>query len=58
MINKELKNEAREIETLTADDKKLRQMLGGLKKEQKVLTRRGFPILMDIPVLGNLFGNH
>jgi len=32
MINKELKNEAREIETLTADDEKLRQMLGGLKK--------------------------
>ena len=32
MINKELKNEAREIEALTADDKKLRQMLGGLKK--------------------------
>lgn len=32
MINKELKNEAREIEILTADDEKLRRMLGGLKK--------------------------
>ncbi|MBA2736317.1 MAG: hypothetical protein H0U50_05940, partial [Pyrinomonadaceae bacterium] len=32
MINKELKNMAEEIETLNADDKKLRQMLGGLKK--------------------------
>ena len=32
MINKELKNEAREIETLTADNEKLRRMLGGLKK--------------------------
>ena len=32
MINKESENETREIETLTADDKKLRRMLGGLKK--------------------------
>ena len=32
MINKEFKNKAEEIETLNADDEKLRQMLGGLKK--------------------------
>ncbi len=32
MINKELKTEAREIEILTADDEKLRRMLGGLEK--------------------------
>jgi C-terminal processing protease CtpA/Prc len=32
MINKELKNKVEEIETLTADDEKLHQLLGGLKK--------------------------
>ncbi|MCC6758626.1 MAG: type II and III secretion system protein, partial [Candidatus Omnitrophica bacterium] len=32
-------------------------VLGGLKQEQKVLTRRGVPGLMDVPVLGNFFGN-
>lgn len=32
MINKELKNKAGETEILTADDKKLHQLLGGLKK--------------------------
>ncbi len=30
-------------------------VLGGLRKENKVRTRKGFPILMDIPLLGRLF---
>jgi type II secretory pathway component GspD/PulD (secretin) len=31
-------------------------VMGGLKKDDKVHTKRGFPVLMDMPVLGSLFG--
>ncbi|MGE0269223.1 MAG: secretin N-terminal domain-containing protein [Candidatus Omnitrophota bacterium] len=31
-------------------------ILGGLKKDDKVHHKKGFPVLMDMPVLGNLFG--
>lgn len=31
-------------------------ILGGLKKNNKVHAKIGFPVLMDIPVLGNMFG--
>ena len=30
-------------------------VLGGLKKDDKVATSKGFPILMDMPVLGRMF---
>jgi len=32
-------------------------ILGGLKKENKAQTRKGLPVLMDIPYLGTLFSN-
>ncbi|MBZ0167688.1 MAG: type II and III secretion system protein, partial [Candidatus Omnitrophica bacterium] len=31
-------------------------VLGGLKKDDRVHTKKGFPGLMDVPVVGNLFG--
>ncbi|MDP8212429.1 MAG: secretin N-terminal domain-containing protein [Candidatus Zapsychrus exili] len=30
--------------------------MGGLKKDNKIHTKKGFPVLMDLPVLGFLFG--
>jgi len=30
-------------------------ILGGLKKDNKVHTRKGFPFLMDLPFIGNMF---
>jgi len=30
-------------------------VLGGLKKDNKVLVNRGIPVLMDMPLLGKLF---
>ncbi len=32
-------------------------VLGGLKKENKVYTHKGVPLLMNVPVLGRLFSN-
>lgn len=32
-------------------------VLGGLKKEQKVLSRKGVPVLMDIPIIQNFFSS-
>jgi len=32
-------------------------VLGGLRKENKTQTRKGFPVLMDIPILKTLFSN-
>ena len=31
-------------------------VLGGLKKDDKVHTKQGFPVLMDLPVIGSMFG--
>jgi len=30
-------------------------VLGGLKKDDKLHTKKGFPVLMDIPYLGKVF---
>ncbi len=30
-------------------------IMGGLKKQDKVHTKKGFPVLMDIPVIGKIF---
>ncbi|VAX34887.1 hypothetical protein MNBD_UNCLBAC01-1526 [hydrothermal vent metagenome] len=32
-------------------------IMGGLKKDDKVHTKRGFPVLMDLPVFGNMFSS-
>ncbi|MCA9404169.1 MAG: hypothetical protein KC897_10330, partial [Candidatus Omnitrophica bacterium] len=31
-------------------------VLGGLKKDDRVHSKKGFPALMDVPVMGALFG--
>ncbi|OGW95502.1 MAG: hypothetical protein A2Z81_09660 [Omnitrophica WOR_2 bacterium GWA2_45_18] len=31
-------------------------IMGGLKKDDKVHTKKGFPVLMDLPVVGSIFG--
>lgn len=44
-----------EVETTVMVKDGMTIILGGLKKENKVLSRSGVPVLMDIPVLGHLF---
>jgi len=31
-------------------------VMGGLKKDDKVHVKKGFPVLMDLPVIGSMFG--
>jgi len=44
-----------EVETTVMVKDGMSVVLGGLKKENKVHSKKGFPVLMDIPYLGKLF---
>ncbi len=46
-----------EVETNVMVKDGMTIVLGGLKKEQKVLTRKGIPVLMDIPLVQGLFSS-
>lgn len=45
-----------ETELLVRDGEEV--VIGGLYRKDKVTTRRGLPFLMDIPILGYLFGKY
>lgn len=46
-----------EVETNVIVKDGMTIVLGGLKKEQKVSIRKGVPVLMDIPIVQNLFSS-
>lgn len=46
-----------EVETSVMVKDGMTIVLGGLKKEQKIASRKGLPILMDIPVVRKLFSH-
>lgn len=46
-----------EVETNVIVKDGMTIVLGGLKREQKVLSRKGIPVLMDVPLIGGLFSN-
>jgi type II secretory pathway component GspD/PulD (secretin) len=46
-----------EVETNVMVKDGMTIVLGGLKKEQKVLSRKGVPVLMDIPIIQNFFSS-
>lgn len=46
-----------EVETNVIVKDGMTIVLGGLKRDQKVLSRKGIPVLMDIPILQNLFSS-
>jgi general secretion pathway protein D len=45
-----------EVETTVMVEDGNTIILGGLKKEDKVHTKKGFPVLMDLPWFGPVFG--
>lgn len=47
-----------EVETNVIVKDGMTIVLGGLKKEQKVISRKGIPVLMDIPIIQGLFSSH
>lgn len=45
-----------EVETTVMVKDRHTVVMGGLKKDDKVHTKKGFPVLMDMPVFGKFFG--
>jgi type II secretory pathway component GspD/PulD (secretin) len=45
-----------EVETTVMVKDQYTIIMGGLKKDDKVHTKKGFPVLMDVPVFGKFFG--
>ena len=45
-----------EVETTVMVENGNTIIMGGLKKDDKVHTKKGLPVLMDLPLLGPLFG--
>jgi type II secretory pathway component GspD/PulD (secretin) len=45
-----------EVETTVRVKDRHTVVMGGLKKDDKVHTKKGLPVLMDMPVFGKFFG--